>query len=143
VTIGAIHHVAVVVRSIERSLPRYERLFGWKPERDPFDFASQGVRLCFLPTGPDGEARIELVEPIDETSGVARFLAARGEGVHHVCLVSSDLPADLGALAAAEADLIDREPRPGAHGRVGFIHPRTLNGVLWELVEHLRESPDT
>jgi methylmalonyl-CoA/ethylmalonyl-CoA epimerase len=135
VTIGAIHHVAVVVRSIERSLPRYERLFGWKPERAPFDFASQGVRLCFLPTGPDTEARIELVEPIDETSGVARFLAARGEGVHHVCLISSDLPTDLDALAAAEAELIDREPRPGAHGRVGFIHPRTLNGVLWELLE--------
>jgi methylmalonyl-CoA/ethylmalonyl-CoA epimerase len=143
VTIGAIHHVAVVVRSIEGSLPRYERLFGWKPERDPFDFASQGVRLCFLPTGPGSEARIELVEPIDETSGVARFLAARGEGVHHVCLVSSDLPADLDALAAAEAELIDREPRHGAHGRVGFIHPRTLNGVLWELVEHLQETADT
>lgn len=141
-TIGAIHHVAVVVRSIEHSLPRYERLFGWKPERDPFIFAAQGVRLCFLPTGPGGEARLELVEPIDETSGVARFLAARGEGVHHVCLVSSDLPADLEALAAAEAELIDREPRSGAHGRVAFIHPRTLNGVLWELVEQIEESPD-
>ncbi|HYN65179.1 MAG TPA: VOC family protein [Candidatus Limnocylindrales bacterium] len=141
-TIGAIHHVAVVVTSIERSLPRYESLFGWKPEREPFVFASQGVRLCFLPTGPGSEARIELVEPIDETSGVARFLAARGEGVHHVCLVSSDLPADLEALAAAEAELIDREPRSGAHGRVAFIHPRTLNGVLWELVEQIEESPD-
>jgi methylmalonyl-CoA epimerase len=135
VTIGSIHHLAVVVRSIEQSLPRYERLFGWLPERDPFVFAAQGVRLCFLPTGPGSEPRIELVEPIDETSGVARFLAGRGEGVHHVCLVSSDLPTDLQALAAAEAELIDREPRLGAHGPVAFIHPRTLNGVLWELVE--------
>ena len=50
-TIGAIHHVAVVVRSIDDALPRYERLFGWRPERDPFDFPQQGVRLCFLPTG--------------------------------------------------------------------------------------------
>jgi methylmalonyl-CoA epimerase len=142
VTIGSIHHVAVVVHSIERSLPRYERLFGWRPERDPFVFAEQGVRLCFLPTGPSGEARLELVEPLDDSSGVARFLAARGEGVHHVCLVSSDLPADLAALAAADAELIDREPRAGAHGRVGFIHPRTLNGVLWELVEQTSERPD-
>ncbi len=55
--------------------------------------------------------------------------------MHHVCLVSDDLPADLAALAAAEAELIDSEPRAGAHGRVAFIHPRTLNGVLWELVE--------
>jgi methylmalonyl-CoA epimerase len=142
-TIGSIHHVAVVVHSIERALPRYEQLFGWLPERAPFIFASQGVRLCFLPTGPGAEARIELVEPVDADGGVARFLAARGEGVHHVCLVSDDLPTDLAELAAAEAELIDREPRAGAHGRVAFIHPRTLNGVLWELVEHIEETPET
>jgi methylmalonyl-CoA/ethylmalonyl-CoA epimerase len=135
VSIGSIHHVAVVVRSIDESLPRYERLFGWGPERPPFDFPSQGVRLCFIPTGGGDEARIELVEPIDPDGGVARFLAARGEGVHHVCLLSDDLPADLAALAAAEAELIDREPRTGAHGSVAFIHPRSLNGVLWELLQ--------
>jgi methylmalonyl-CoA epimerase len=135
VSIGSIHHVAVVVRSIAESLPRYERLFGWRPERPPFDFPTQGVRLCFLPTGDGTEARIELVEPIDPQSGVARFLEARGEGVHHVCLLSDDLPADLAALAAAEAELIDQEPRAGAHGSVAFVHPRTLNGVLWELLQ--------
>ena len=133
-SLGTIHHVAVVVRSIEASLPRYEALFGWRPEAPPFAFASQRVRLCFLPTGPEPAARIELVEPTDDESGVARFLAARGEGAHHVCVVSDDLPTDLAALAAAEAELIDREPRPGAHGEVAFIHPRTLNGVLWELL---------
>ncbi|HET6744775.1 MAG TPA: VOC family protein [Candidatus Limnocylindria bacterium] len=135
-TIGAIHHVAVVVRSIDESLPRYRALFGWEPEDDPFDFPRQAVRLCFLSSGMGG-ARIELVQPVDEESGVARFLASHGEGVHHVCLESSDLAADLHALAAAEAELIDSEPRSGAHGRVAFIHPRTLNGVLWELVEQL------
>jgi methylmalonyl-CoA epimerase len=135
VTIGPIHHVAVIVRSIDESLPRYERLFGWYPERPPFDFPAQGVRLCFIPTDGDGGTRIELVEPVDPEGGVARFLEARGEGVHHVCLLSDDLPTDLAALAAAEAELIDREPRPGAHGSVAFIHPRTLNGVLWELLQ--------
>ena len=141
-TIGAIHHVAVVVHSIDDALPHYERLLGWRPEAAPFVFASQGVRLCFL-AGVDGAgARIELVEPIDSVSGVARFLASRGEGVHHVCLVSSDLPADLAALAAAEAELIDPAPRAGAHGRVAFIHPRTLNGVLWELVEQREHEND-
>jgi methylmalonyl-CoA/ethylmalonyl-CoA epimerase len=134
VSIGAVHHVAVVVRSIDASLARYQALFGWRPEVPPFVFASQGVRLCFLPTGPEPAARIELVEPVDEESGVARFLAARGEGLHHVCLRSGDLPADLAALAASEAELIDREPRLGAHGEVAFLHPRTLNGVLWELL---------
>lgn len=139
-TIGAIHHVAVVVRSIDDALPHYERLFGWRPERAAFEYPQQGVRLCFLPTGEGSATRLELVEPIDPESGVARFLANHGEGVHHVCLVSDDLPGDLADLAAAEAELIDTQPRPGAHGRVAFIHPRTLNGVLWELVEQAEES---
>jgi methylmalonyl-CoA/ethylmalonyl-CoA epimerase len=142
VSIGAIHHVAIVVRSIEDSLPRYAAAFGWRPEAPPFVFPSQRVRLCFLPTGPEPAARIELVEPIDAESGVARFLAARGEGLHHVCLLSDDLPADLAALAAAEAELIDREPRAGAHGEVAFIHPRALNGVLWELLTDAEDADD-
>jgi methylmalonyl-CoA/ethylmalonyl-CoA epimerase len=139
VTIGPIDHVAVVVRSIDEALPRYRALFGWRPVDEPRVFASQHVRLCFLPTGPGADAKVELVEPTDEESGVARFLASRGEGLHHVCLRSDDLSGDLAALAAAEAELIDREPRPGAHGDVAFIHPRTLNGVLWELLGSLPE----
>jgi methylmalonyl-CoA/ethylmalonyl-CoA epimerase len=135
VTIGPIHHVAIVVRSIEASLPRYRELLGFVAEAAPRVFEPQSVRLCFLPTGPDPAARIELVEPIDTSSGVARFLASRGEGVHHVCLVTDDLPGSLEALAAAEAELIDETPRPGAHGRVAFVHPRTLDGVLWELLD--------
>jgi methylmalonyl-CoA/ethylmalonyl-CoA epimerase len=135
VSFGPIHHVAIVVRSIDESLPRYRSLFGLEPEQEPMMFASQRVRLCFLPTGPEPAARIELIEPIDDEGGVARFLASRGEGVHHVCLVTDDLPASLEALAAAEAELIDREPRHGAHGSMAFVHPRTLNGVLWELLE--------
>ena len=134
-TIGPIHHVAIVVRSIEEALPRYRALFGLAPETEPIIFTPQRVRLCFLPTGPDPAARIELVEPVDHESGVARFLAARGEGLHHLCFLTDDLPAELDALADAEAELIDREPRPGAHGTVAFVHPRTLNGVLWELLE--------
>jgi methylmalonyl-CoA epimerase len=133
--IGPIHHVAIVVRSIDASLPRYRQLFGLGAEADPQVFASQRVRLCFLPTGPDPAARIELVEPIDADSGVARFLEQRGEGVHHVCFATDDLPQTLEMLAAAEAELVDREPRAGAHGMVAFIHPRTLNGVLWEVLQ--------
>ena len=133
--VGPINHVAVVVRSIAESLPRYAELFGLEPEAEPTIFAAQRVRLCFLPTGPDPAARLELIEPTDDESGVARFLASRGEGVHHVCFLTDALRATLEDLADAEAELIDREPRPGAHGTVAFIHPRTLNGVLWELLE--------
>lgn len=132
---GPIHHVAIVVRSIDESLPRYRELFGLAPEAAPMLFAPQRVRLCFLRTGSEPAARIELVEPLDDESGVARFLTAHGEGLHHVCLLTQDLPSSLDALAAQEAELIDHEPRPGAHGTVGFVHPRTLNGVLWELLQ--------
>jgi len=133
--IGPIHHVAIVVRSIDDALVRYRELFGLVPDAEPIIFASQRVRLCFLPTGKPPAARIELVEPIDGQSGVARFLSARGEGVHHVCFATDDLPRELEHLAAHEAELIDAEPRPGAHGTVAFVHPRTLSGVLWELLE--------
>ena len=132
--VGAVHHVAVVVRSIDAALPRYRELFGLESETEPFEFPSQRVRLCFLRTGPDPAARIELIEPLGE-SGTARFLSERGEGLHHVCFTTADLPAALDRLAAREAELIDREPRPGAHGTVAFVHPRTLSGVLWELLE--------
>jgi methylmalonyl-CoA epimerase len=131
---GPIHHVAIAVRSIDEALPRYRSLFGLEPDGEPFVFESQRVRLCFVATGPAPAARIELVEPIDGDSGVARFLSARGEGLHHVCLQTDDLPRALDELAAREAELIDREPRAGAHGDVAFVHPRALNGVLWELL---------
>lgn len=138
--LGPIDHVAVVVRSVDGSLPRYRELFGMQPMAPPVDLPGQAVRVVFLASAPPPAATIELIEPLDEASGVARFLAARGEGLHHVCLRSDDLPRDLAALAAADAELIDREPRPGAHGSVAFLHPRALNSVLWELVQPVGEA---
>ncbi len=134
-SLGPIDHVAVVVRSIDASLPRYAQLFGLAPQAPPRVIAAQGVKLCFLPTGPAPAARLELIEPVDPESGVARFLASRGEGLHHVCFGTPDLASELALLAAAGAELIDAAPRPGAEGPVAFVHPRTLDGVLWELLE--------
>ena len=138
-TVGAIDHVAIVVRSIEDSLPRYAELFGLAAG-EIHELPAQRARVCFLPTGPAPAARLELVQPTDDDSGVARFLAAHGEGLHHVCFSSDDLPADLAQLAAREAELIDAAPRPGAEGQVAFVHPRTLNGVLWELLGNPPQS---
>ena len=134
-SIGPIHHVAIVVHSIDEALPRYRELLGLEAEAPPMTFAPQRVRLVFLPTGPEPSARLELVEPIDDESGVARYLASHGEGVHHLCFLTDDLPSSLDALARAEAELIDREPRPGAHGTVAFVHPKTAFGTLIELVQ--------
>ena len=138
-TVGAIDHAAIVVRSIEDSLPRYAELFGLAAG-EIHELPAQRARVCFLPTGPAPAARLELVQPTDDDSGVARFLAAHGEGLHHVCCSSDDLPADLAHLAAREAELIDAAPRPGAEGQVAFVHPRTLNGVLWELLGNPPQS---
>ncbi len=133
--LGPIDHVAIVVRDIDEALPRYRQLFGLTAPDGIQAVTAQAVRLCFLPTGPAPAARIELIQPTDDESGVARFLAARGEGLHHVCFGATDLVGELARLEAAGAELIDRVPRPGAEGPVAFVHPRTLNGVLWELLE--------
>lgn len=136
--LGKIHHVALVVTSIDASIELWRDMLGLELET-VMDIESDRVRIAFLAVG---ESKVELVEPTDDESGVARFLATRGEGLHHVCLTSDDLPGDLATLAAAEAELIDREPRPGAHGEVAFVHPRTLNGVLWELLQATPEESE-
>jgi methylmalonyl-CoA/ethylmalonyl-CoA epimerase len=130
-----IDHVAVVVRSIDEALPRYRELFGLESSDGVRPVAAQGVRICFLPTGPAPAARLELIEPTGPNSGVARFLDSRGEGLHHVCFGTTTLVQELARLESAGAELVDHVPRPGAEGSVAFIHPRTLNGVLWELLE--------
>ncbi|HET9984747.1 MAG TPA: methylmalonyl-CoA epimerase [Longimicrobiales bacterium] len=125
-------HVAVAVRSIAESLPLFELLVGARgSERERV--AAQGVDVVFV--GSDG-AKVELIEPLSSESGVGRFIEKRGPGLHHVAFRVPDLAAALERLAAQGIELIDREPRPGAHGhRVAFLHPRSTAGVLVELVE--------
>lgn len=128
---GRVHHVAVVVRDLEASLGFYRDVLGL-----PLDVVEEvpgdRVRIAFLSVG---ESKIELVSPTDETTGVARFLASKGEGFHHVCLEVSDLAAELTRLGIEGVELIDSAPRRGAEGPVAFIHPRSCHGVLVELIE--------
>lgn len=128
---GRVHHVAVVVRDLDAALAFYRDTLGM-PLELVLPVPSDQVRIGFLTVG---ESRIELVEPTSEDTGVARFLASRGEGFHHVCFEVSDLAATLDELATAGVELIDRAPRAGADGPVAFIHPRSAHGVLVELVE--------
>jgi len=128
---GRIHHVAVVVTSIEAALPMYRDLLGL-PLQTIMDIESDHVRIAFLGVG---ESRVELVEPTDDTTGVARFLANKGEGFHHVCLEVANLTEDLTRLGIEGVELIDAAPRRGAEGPVAFLHPRSCHGVLVELIE--------
>jgi methylmalonyl-CoA/ethylmalonyl-CoA epimerase len=91
---------------------------------------TEKVRAAFLPVG---ESRLELLEPTDPASAIARFLQKRS-GLHHVCVLVEDIEQALAELEAAGAELIDQRPRPGADGsRVAFVHPRSAAGVLLEL----------
>ncbi len=129
--IGRVHHVAVVVRSIDASLGFYRDLLGLDLET-VMDIPSDRVRIAFLGVG---ESKVELVEPTDDTTGVARFLAGKGEGFHHVCFEVANLAEALLRLEIDGVELIDTSPRRGAEGPVAFIHPRSAYGVLVELIE--------
>ncbi len=126
-----VHHVAIVVRSIEDSLRVYRDLLDLDLET-VMDIPTDGVRIAFLGVG---ESKVELVEPTDAATGVARFLDARGEGFHHVCLEVSNLAEELTRLGIDGVELIDSAPRRGAEGPVAFLHPRSCHGVLVELIE--------
>jgi methylmalonyl-CoA/ethylmalonyl-CoA epimerase len=126
-----IHHVAIVVRDMDKALATYRDSLGL-PLDVLLPIVSDGVRIAFLPVG---ESNIELVEPTDSGTGVARFVESRGEGFHHVCFEVDDVAAELDRLAAAGIELIDNAPRQGAEGPVAFLHPRSCHGVLVELIE--------
>lgn len=128
---GRIHHVAVVVGSIEDSLALYRDLLGL-PLETIMDIPSDRVRIAFLGVG---ESKVELVQPTDDTTGVARFLANKGEGFHHVCFEVANLAEELTRLGIDGVELIDSAPRRGAEGPVAFLHPRSCHGVLVELIE--------
>ena len=127
-----LHHVSIVVASIAESLPFYRDSLKLAPS-PVREIADQKVRVVFL-SAPN--TQIELIEPTDTTSGVARFLAERGRPtLHHLCFVVDDLRLTLAALAQRGVELIDREPRTGAEGDVAFLHPRASDGVLVELID--------
>jgi len=136
-----LHHVSIVVGSIAESLPFYRDTLGMRADAVR-ELADQRVRAVFLTTG---DTRIELIEPTDADSGVARFLADRGKtALHHLCFVVDDLRSTLVALEARGVELVAREPRRGAEGDVAFLHPRASGGVLVELIDRSSlERPHT
>jgi len=126
-----LHHVAVVVADLEEALARYGTLGFSGGER--FVLSEQAVEVATLRAGTGW---IELIRPTDPEGPIARYLAKRGEGVHHVAYAVPDLRAALNALEAAGVRLIDTAPRVGAHGwHIAFVHPESCAGVLTELVQ--------
>ena len=124
-------HVGIAVSSIDESLRIYGALGLFEAARETVE--SQGVVTAFLPLG---ETRLELLEPTGADSPVAKFLARRGPGVHHLCFAVDDLEQALANLKGRGFRLVNQSPVEGAGGkRVAFLHPSAGNGVLIELSE--------
>jgi len=128
----ALDHVGIAVHSLDDSLPVFESITGGKGHgRERVE--QQGVEVVFLGSG---DGRLELLAPTRDDSAVARFLARRGPGMHHLCYRVEDVAAELDRYRAAGAQLIDQAPRPGAAGHlVAFVHPKSTGGVLVELLQ--------
>ncbi len=125
-----IDHLGIAVKDLQKAARIYE-LLGLKVERVA-DLPEHGVRVAFIPVG---ESAIELLQPTSNEGAVAHFLEKHGEGLHHLALRVTDVETALATLKERGVRLIDETPRPGAEGRVAFLHPKSTGRVLIELVE--------
>lgn len=130
--ITRIDHIGIAVQEINDALAFFQEALGMKLDRVE---SAEGGRtdIAFLPVGASD---IELVKPNDADSGLAKFLAKRGEGIHHICFEVDDIDAALVRLREHGAQLIDEQPRENARGqKYAFVHPKSAHGVLIELYE--------
>lgn len=125
-----IDHIAVAVRSLEEALPFYQGAMGLTLISIE-TVSEQGVRVAKLDAG---NTHIELLEPLSAESPVGKFLAQRGQGLHHICFAVEDIAAELASLKASATKLIDETARVGAGGaQIAFVHPKATGGVLMEI----------
>jgi methylmalonyl-CoA/ethylmalonyl-CoA epimerase len=129
--IKRISHLGLAVRDLDQAIELYEGVFGlkvghrWVAEADRMEAASLKV----------GDIEIELMQPLDEESPVGKFIARRGEGIHHVSYKVDDVATSLERARDAGLETVDEKPREGGDGRtrVAFLHPKSVHGVLTEL----------
>lgn len=132
-----IEHVGIAVSNLNAAIAVYEKLLGAPPYAIE-EVADQHVRTAFFHVG---ETKIELLESTSSDGPIAKFIAKRGEGIHHIAYAVDDVRAALVGLAAGGARLIDAAPRAGAEGlSIAFIHPASACGVLTELTEEPRRA---
>jgi methylmalonyl-CoA/ethylmalonyl-CoA epimerase len=131
----SLDHVAIVVEDLSAALAFWQDALGLPVERTE-DNAAEAVRIAFLPLG---DSEIELLEPTTADSGIARYLARRGPGMHHLCFAVDNIDAMLRRLQERDIELINDTPRTREDGtRYAFVHPRSTGGVLVELYETTR-----
>ena len=130
-TVEYIDHVGVAVKDLELALKFFEEIFEI-PTMEIKELPDQGVRAVLLPVG---QTRLELLQPLSADSPVGRFLNSRGEGLHHLAFHVDNVAEKLEILGQKGIELVDREPRPGLSGIIAFVHPRSVHGILTELVQ--------
>ena len=130
-TAKSINHVCIAVENIVESVNLYVDLFGVslpKIETIP----DQKVKAAMINIG---NTSLEFIEPVDNESGVAKFIRNKGEGIHHICFEVENIEKSIKKLQNAEVELIDEQPRQGLEGMIAFIHPKSTGNVLVELIE--------
>ena len=129
----AMDHVGVAVKNLGEAMHVYRDVLGFKLG-GVHVLAERKVKVAFFSTG--GETNIELLEPLDKESTIAKFLETRGEGIHHFAVRVKDIESMLDTLKKQGVTLIDEKPKEGARGsKIAFVHPKSTKGVLMELVE--------
>ncbi|OGN95412.1 MAG: methylmalonyl-CoA epimerase [Chloroflexi bacterium RBG_13_51_18] len=134
--IKKVHHIGIAVNNLQESVALFEKLLGVKAHIE--GAPCQKVTEAVFKIG--GGVEIDLLEPMGPDSTVAKFLEKRGEGLHHIALEVDDIDNDLKAMEKKGIQLIDREGREGVAGKIGFLHPKSANGVLIELVQPRKEG---
>ncbi|HVP15984.1 MAG TPA: methylmalonyl-CoA epimerase [candidate division Zixibacteria bacterium] len=126
-------HIGVAVKDLDGAIGLYRDVLGLKLEGIHV-LAERGVRVAFFSVGD--EAHIELLEPLNSESAIAKFLSAHGEGLHHLALKVDDIEAVLEEFKQKGMTLIDEKPKAGAEGKkIAFVHPKSTRGILLELCE--------
>ena len=129
-----IDHIAIVVQDLDAALQVYRDALGLPLERVE-EVPAEQVKVAFLPL-PAGDGEVELVQPTTDDTGIARYLAKRGEGMHHICFEVDDIQAAMDEMTASGLQVLEEKPRLGSQGqKYVFIHPKTAHGVLIELIE--------
>ena len=130
-----IEHIGIAVKSLETSNLLFEKLFGQPPYKQE-EVASEGVKTSFFMNGPN---KIELLEATNEDSPIAKFIAKKGEGIHHIAFDVEDIVSEISRLKEEGFVVLNEMPKKGADNKlVAFLHPKGTNGVLVELCQEIK-----
>jgi methylmalonyl-CoA epimerase len=125
-----VNHIGIAVKSIDEALKAYVDGLGGKVDEETHRSVDMSARMVEV-----GDTKLEFLEPIGTSGVIAKFLESRGEGIHHLCIEVENISRAIKDLTDKGFRTIDKEPRQGLEGMVAFVHPKSMNGVLIELVE--------